>query len=201
VPLVVPAVMRAAFPRLARRLGTCRGYLAGFAIYYATCLALAAALAERPELVRMFGVPARLPSPRPIAVATLVIPPLGGLCTQLIPRRRETDPMLMAFAVSLATVNATLEELLWHGVPVLAFGNDPIRAWLWPALGFTAWHLALMSVRTPEGPASFLLGAAMIGLGSGWVVCRSGSLTLSLVSHTATDATGIRAAAFWLGRD
>jgi len=190
VPLVVPAAMRAVFPRLAHRLGPRRGYLSGFGIYYATCLALTAALAEPLDMVRMLRRRARLPSPKPIAVAMLVVPPLGGLCTQFIPHRREADPALMVFAASLATVNATVEELLWHGVPLTIFGDEPIGAWVWPALGFTAWHLAPMSVRTPEQPRSFLLGAAMIGLGSGWVAYRTGSVKLNLVSHIATDAMG-----------
>jgi hypothetical protein len=35
VPVVVPLTMRLVFPALARRLGTRRGYLAGFALYWA----------------------------------------------------------------------------------------------------------------------------------------------------------------------
>jgi hypothetical protein len=43
-------------------------------------------------------------------------------------------------------VNATGEELLWRGLFVAAFPEDPVWGWLWPAVGFTARHPAPQAV-------------------------------------------------------
>jgi Type II CAAX prenyl endopeptidase Rce1-like len=76
-----------------------------------------------------------------------------------------------------------------------------VRGWLWPAVGFTAWHLAPLSVRPyRHGTLAFLAPAGLIGAGYGWVAWRNGSVRLTLPAHIATDASGLRAARFWLGR-
>ena len=200
VPVAVPTAMRVLFPRLAQRFGTRVGYLAGFGIYYAGCVGLTLTLAEPAELRRLLNAPGRLPSPRSLSTAALLVPPLGGFFTQVIPHWRDADPVVIASALSIASVNATAEELLWHGLPLSVFGDDARRGWLWPGLGFTAWHLAPLSVRPAPHKGQFLLGAGIIGLGFGWVAQRTSSLRLVLACHIATDAMGLRAAAFWLGR-
>jgi hypothetical protein len=57
-----------------------------------------------------------------------------------------------------------------------------------------------MSVRPPRQPRAFLAGAALIGAGMGWVAWRTRSLRWTLPAHLATDANGLSAASFWLGR-
>ena len=42
--------------------------------------------------------------------------------------------------VGVALANATLEELLWRGVYITFWADDPWLGW-WPAVGFGAWHL------------------------------------------------------------
>jgi len=120
---------------------------------------------------------------------------------ELLPRLRNADPAVLATAATVANVNAAAEELLWHGLFVATFPDDPIRGWLWPAAGFTAWHLAPLSVRPyRHGTLAFLAPAALIGVGYGWVAWRAHSLRMTLPAHIATDASGLRAAHFWLGR-
>ena len=94
VPLVVPVGMRLLFAVLARRLGRRRGYLAGFACYWAGCYLLPPAL---------------------------LVPPLGAAGTQLIPALGQADPAQLGTAGALAAVNATGEELLWRGLFVVMF--------------------------------------------------------------------------------
>jgi Reverse transcriptase (RNA-dependent DNA polymerase)/Type II CAAX prenyl endopeptidase Rce1-like len=142
-----------------------------------------------------------LPSPRWRPAAALLLPPLGAAGTELLPQLRTADPAVLATAATLASINAAAEELLWHGLFVATFPDDPVRGWLWPAVGFTAWHLAPLSVRPyRHGTLAFLVPAGLIGAGYGWVVWRTGSLRLTLPAHIATDASGLRAAHFWLGR-
>ena len=202
VPVVVPLTMRLLFPALARRLGTRRGYLAGFALYWTGCYLLAIGLLGRRRVQALVRHPAQpLPSPRWLPAAALLIPPLGATGTELLPQLRTADPAVLATAATIASVNAAAEELLWHGLFVATFPDDPVRGWLWPAVGFTAWHLAPLSVRPyRHGTLAFLAPAGLIGAGYGWVAWRTGSLRLTLPAHIATDASGLRAARFWLGR-
>jgi membrane protease YdiL (CAAX protease family) len=201
IPVVVPLGMRVVFGTLARRLGQRRGYVASFTCYWGGCYLLPAALLGRRQLVALLRQPAGpLPRPRWLAALVLLVPPLGAAGTQLLPALGQADPAEVAAAGALAAVNATGEELLWRGLFVVRFPDDPVRGWLWPAAGFTAWHLAPTSVRPARQPVAFLAGSAMIGVGMGWVAWRTRSLRWTLPAHLATDANGLSAARFWLGR-
>ena len=201
IPLVVPVGMWALFGTLARRLGQRRGYLAGFGCYWAGCYLVPAALLGRRRALALLREPAGpLPRPRWLAAAVLLVPPLGGAATELVPALDGADLAQLATAGALAAVNATGEELLWRGLFVASFPDDPVRGWLWPAAGFTAWHLAPVSVHRPRRPGAFLAGSALVGAGMGWVAWRTGSLRWTLPAHLATDANGLSAARFWLGR-
>jgi hypothetical protein len=83
---------------------------------------------------------------------------------------------------------------------VATFPDDPVRGWRWPAIGFTAWHLAPASVRAPRRGRTFLAATALIGTGFGWVAWRTRSLRWTLPAHVATDAWGLASASFWLNR-
>jgi hypothetical protein len=87
------------------------------------------------------------------------------------------------------------------GLPVTLFPEDPVRGWLVPAAGFTVWHPAPLSVRPhPRGRYPILIGAALIGAGSGWIAWSTRSLRLVLAPHAVTDSCGLRAArAVWAG--
>jgi membrane protease YdiL (CAAX protease family) len=203
VPVAVPAGMRVLFPVLARRLGERRGYLTGFAIYWAgCCYLLPVVLLGRQGIRALLGQrTGKLPAPRWLAGTVLLGPPLGAVGTELLPELPAADPALLATAAAVAAVNATGEELLWRGLFVATFPDDPVAGWLWPAVGFTAWHLAPLAVHpSRRGTAPFLASAALIGVGLGWVAHRTRSLRWTLPAHIATDACGLRAARFWLGR-
>jgi hypothetical protein len=202
VPVVVPVGLRALFGVLARRLGPRRGHLTGFAVYWAACYLLPLGLLGPHRVRALLRHPAgRLPHPRSLAVAALLVPPLGAAGTELAPQLRSADLAVLATAAGAAVVNATGEELLWRGLFVAAFPEDPVWGWLWPAVGFTAWHLAPQAVLPARrGKAAFVAASALIGTGLGWVAWRTRSLRWTLPSHVATDAAGLRVARFWLGR-
>lgn len=202
VPVVVPVGMRALFPVLARRLGPRRGHLTGFAAYWAACYLLPLGLLGRDRVRALLRQPAGpLPSPRWLTVAALLVPPLGAAGTELAPQLRNADPAVLATAAGVAVVNAAGEELLWRGLFVAAFPDDPVCGWLWPAVGFTAWHLAPQAVLpSRRGKLAFLASSALVGTGLGWVAWRTRSLRWTLPPHVATDASGLRVARFWLGR-
>ena len=162
LPIVVPLGMRVLFPALARRLGKRRGHLAGFALYWTGCYLVPLGLLGRGQVKTLLGRPSRpLPSPRWLAAAALLVPPLGAVGTELAPQFRRADPVLVATAAGVAAINATGEELLWRGLFVAMFPEELVRGWLWPAAGFTAWHLAPLSVLpSRRGTLGFLLPTA-----------------------------------------
>jgi membrane protease YdiL (CAAX protease family) len=202
VPLVVPLAMRLAFRWLGRCLGTRRGYLAAFAAYWATCTAIPIALLGRKHVSRVvLARPEPLPTPRWLAVGVLVGLPMGAAVSELLPAIPSADRWDISTAAAVACVNATAEELLWRGLPTATFPDDPVPGWLEPAAGFTLWHIAPLSARAyRHGSTPFLGATAVIGLGFGWVAWRTRSLRWTWLAHIATDACGLRAARYWLGR-
>jgi len=204
VPAVMPLAMKAIFARTTRRFGAERGYQAGFAIYWATCWMLAGVIVGPRRMHDLWRPPEHLlPKPRPVAAVLLVAPPLGALATEWLPNARATDRAAVIVAAGVGITNALAEETLWRGVPAATFPDDTLRGWLWPAVGFTAWHLVPLCTRqtTARRRASLLGGAAAIGLCYGWIAQRTQSLVAVTPVHALTDACGVRPAReIWLAR-
>ncbi|MDQ0733039.1 CPBP family intramembrane glutamic endopeptidase [Arthrobacter sp. B1I2] len=195
MPAVVPALMVPVFRYTVRRFGKRRGYQAGFGAYWALCWGLALAVAGRRRLVDLWRVPGPAPQGRLVMWSILLVPPAGAIATELIPNARKAGPTAALAAVGIGLTNALAEEALWRGVPLAVFPGRKILGWLWPSLGFTAWHLVPLAVRPhPRGRWPVLLGAGLIGVGYGWAAQRSGSLLYVSLAHAATDSCGVRAA-------
>jgi membrane protease YdiL (CAAX protease family) len=198
-PVAVPVSMWWLFGALGRRLPPTRAYNLGFAIYWiAWCTAFPiAVLGSR----RARHALSQGRTPTTCEWALLAIPVAGALTTTLLPQRRNVDTSTAAVMVSTAAVNAVGEELLWRGVFIELFPQDPVRGALWPMLGFTAWHLAPQRVLpSAKGRWAFTLGAGVVGAVSTMVAYRSGGLRHVLLPHIATDACGVDAARFRLAR-
>jgi membrane protease YdiL (CAAX protease family) len=203
VPLVVPLGMSAVFRATTRRFGERRGAQAGFGIYWATCWALSLGIAGPRRITAAFrSASPALPGRGVLAVVLLAIPPAGAVATELLPHVRQAGWRALATSTGLAITNALAEEALWRGVPVAVFPNRPVSGWLWPAAGFAAWHLAPLRAAgaAPGRQAALLLGAGLIGTGTGWVALRTRSVAAGVIPHILTDACGVRSARrTWLG--
>jgi membrane protease YdiL (CAAX protease family) len=139
--------------------------------------------------------------PAPVDVALLAFPVAGAVGTALLPHRDQIDRGVAAVMVGTAAVNAVGEELLWRGIFLDQFRGDVVRGALWPLTGFTLWHLApQLSYPSPRGRAGFVLGAAVVGTASTVVAWRTRGLRAVLLPHVLTDACGVQAARFRLGR-
>jgi membrane protease YdiL (CAAX protease family) len=106
-------------------------------------------------------------------------------------------------AAGVGITNALAEEALWRGVPVVVFPDDRVRGWLWPAAGFTAWHLVPLMARptSVRRRNEVLIGAGLIGVGYGWMAQQTHSLSLVAFAHALTDSSGVRpASTIWMGR-
>jgi hypothetical protein len=197
-PAAVPVSMAAVFAVLRRRLPPRTAYNVGFAIYWAGwCLVVPVVVLGPRGALRVLGS-GRRPS-RGEALA-LLLPVVGGLTTECLPRRRLVDGRVLATMIGSAAVNATAEELLWRGMFLEVFPEDPVRGSLWPLAGFSLWHLAPQIVfPSRHGRWSFVAGAAVVGAASARVSWRTRGLRWVLLPHIATDASGVTAARFRLG--
>ncbi len=203
LPAVMPVAMSSVFLATTNTFGRRRGYQAGFALYWASCWAAAITTAGPGRLVRMFRHGTRsLPAPRAFSIALLAFPAVGAVFTEFVPNLRRAGAPATAASVGIGLTNALAEEAFWRALPVALFPDDPVRGWLWPAAGFTAWHLVpLRAAGTDAGRATrLILGAGVIGMGYGWVAFKTRSVAPTIGPHAITDASGVRVAkTMWLG--
>ena len=198
-PVAVPVSMWALFRVLAGQLTPRAAYNVGFAVYWlGWCLGFPVyVLGPRGALhVLRTGR-----GPTAGEWALLLFPVAGGAGTQLLPHRREIDAQVALVMAGTAVLNAGGEELLWRGMFLAAFPRNPVVGAVWPLVGFTVWHLAPQVILPSRmGRGRFLLGAAAVGLASTVTAWRGGGLRAVLLPHIATDACGVAAARYRLGR-
>lgn len=196
-PVALPGFMHVVFRSAIGRFGPRRGYQAGFAAYWTTCWAAAAAIAGPRRIAGTFRTSRRpLPAPRALARAALALPPIGAVTTELLPHARAAGPAAIGTSIFVGTTNALAEEAFWRALPVTLFPDDAVRGWLWPAACFTAWHLVPLTAAGSgrRRAAAVLTGAALIGAGYGWIAWQTRSVIPTLGPHVVTDASGVRTA-------
>jgi membrane protease YdiL (CAAX protease family) len=129
-------------------------------------------------------------------VVALVWPLLLGFGVAFPAAVRGADGLLVGLSILIATVNGTLEELLWRGAFVAEFPDDPWRGHVWPAVGFAVWHYAPQVVfpnRMPGGATSLVAVCLVLGLSWGWVARRQRSIRWTALVHVLFDASGLGA--------
>jgi Type II CAAX prenyl endopeptidase Rce1-like len=201
LPVAMPLAMTAAFSVTRDRFGEHLGYVAGFGIYWVTCAALSVGLLGRDRIRGLFrGATPRVGRPVVVGAALLLWPPVGAIATRFIPEIGEASVSMVMTIAAVAAVNAVLEEVLWRGVYITYWPTSPWLGWIWPAIGFGAWHVAPQVIHPSSmGPAGYAIAATALGLSWGWVAWRTRSLRWTSVSHVLTDGSGIRNAVFFLG--
>ncbi|HTY33572.1 CPBP family intramembrane glutamic endopeptidase [Mycobacterium sp.] len=197
--MAVPVSMSVAFLALRRRSAGPTAYNAGFAVYWADWCGALPLWVMGPRTAARLLTTGRRPSVGDAAL--LALPVMGAVGTQLIPHRREIDAATAAVMVASAAVNAVGEELLWRGLFIREFAGRSRPAMLWSLVGFSVWHLApQLILPSAAGRCRFVAGAAVVGTASTIVARRSRGLRSVVVAHFLTDACGVTAARFRLGR-
>lgn len=198
LPLVLLVTTYAAFNLFAAWFGFQLGYLFGFVFKWVFwCFVVPLAIVGASGLKELFRAPAS-PAGNPawLGWALLVLPlvmSFGYAFPRALPYA--TVGIVLVSAV-IAIVNGTLEEVLWRGTYVYAFGGRPFWAWVYPSLGFGIWHLApqsLTQASNPGGSVAFVAVAIALGLGWGWVAWRTRSIRWVVVSHVLLDFGGLGA--------
>ncbi len=200
LPVVMPLAMTAMFRVARHRLGDRRGYVVGFATYWLACAGLSVSLLGRTRIRQLFRNSQRGRLSGAVPIALLLWPPLGAVGTRLVPELRLATPTTVATSIGVAAANATLEELLWRGVYITLWPTNPWLGWLWPAIGFGAWHVAPQVIHaSPMGRGVYGGAATALGLSWGWVAWRGRSLRWVSISHVITDGSGLTNARFFVG--
>jgi membrane protease YdiL (CAAX protease family) len=201
LPVAVPLAMTATFALTRDRYGDHVGYVAGFGAYWAICAGFSIGLLGRRRIRELFrDVRPRLGTPAVLGAVLLLWPPVGAIATRFVPEIGSATPAMVAMIVAVAVANATLEELLWRGVYITLWPRSSWLGWIWPAIGFGAWHLAPQVIHpSAMGPLVYVASATWLGMSWGWVAWRTGSLRWVSASHVLTDGSGIRNALFFLG--
>lgn len=196
-PIVLVGSMYAVFQAATAALGTQRGFVTGFLIYWAVWgVAIPLWFVGREGLVDLLRpVRARLTPATIAALVALGLPVLIGFLFVFPALSYSADRLLLVFAV-YALVNGVLEEVYWRGLFVRAFPRDGLCGFLYPAAGFGAWHLVVLSMSGPWPPVApqyaFML-AAVLSLLYAWVVALTGSIRWPVVSHVLLNLSGMGA--------
>ena len=99
----------------------------------------------------------------------LAIPPIGAVVSEVAPYARRAGPAAVVTSFGVGLTNAIAEEVFWRALPVAMFPDDPVRGWLWPTAGFTAWHLVpLRAAHADAARAARLLFGAAVRDTAGW---------------------------------
>lgn len=199
IPVAVPLTMAAIFAGLRRRMPDQCAYNVGFAIYwFGWCMAVPWWLLGARRVVGLVTEGRRLSRDR---LLLLTLPAAGAVATQLVPRRGDIDMPTAVVMLGTALINAAGEELLWRGVFMETLGARARLAQIWSLIGFSAWHLAPQVVLPSSmGRGRFVAGSALVGFASTSAAWQSGGLRQVIAAHAITDACGVTAARFRLGR-
>jgi hypothetical protein len=201
LPLGVPVAMTATFAVTYHLWGDRLGYIAGFGVYWGVCAALSIGLLGPARIRQLFADSRpRLGRPAAVGAALLLWPAIGAIVTRFIPEVGHATPAMIGTIAIVACINAILEELLWRGVYITFWPHSALLGWIWPAIGFGAWHLAPQVIHPAAmGPVAYVLAATALGLSWGWIAFQTHTIRWTCVSHVVTDGSGLRNALFFLG--
>lgn len=164
------------------------GYVMGFIFYWlAWCFLVPFIMLKRDGIISilfneenpLFRKPNWLPASLLIfiiAITGIMYPPFDLAAA---PAR------LIIIAIPIAIVNGVCEELLWRGLYVRAFPNNPVLGFVYPSVGFALWHISPQLV-LPAGNGIwvFVLSTFFLGISYGWIAYRTKSIKWVAVSHS-----------------
>lgn len=185
---VPPALILSAyivFRFASRRLGREKGYLLGFGFYwFGWCLLFPRLLLGKTGFGHLITDGAPLFSIRNWPAALLWVIITGVTLVMYGRKFLAAEPVLIFLAVLPAVINGFCEEMLWRGVYVQVFQGNFWLGVLFPAVGFSLWHIVPQSIFPAENEPAFILSTFFLGLAYGFIAWRTGSALWTAVSHS-----------------
>ena len=173
------------FQGAAQWAGKEAGYLLGFLFYWLFWCLLVPGLAFRKVGIgNLLKDQKRLFSRENWLAALLWIAVAAGAIAMYGQGFFQAPLTLILLAIPVATLNGLCEELLWRGLYVRAFPNNPWLGGVYPAVGFALWHFAPQTIYPAENQLGFTLSTLFLGLVYGFISYRTGSAKWAAVSHS-----------------
>jgi len=189
LPALLLASTALVFTTLARQLGRDLGYVLGFAFYdLVWCILVPLLLLGRKGFLGLFSERVPLFSkenwlPATLLVITTVVAVV--MYRDTIANITSTPLALILVGIPVTTVNSTCEEILWRGVYARVFPNRLFFGFIYPSIGFAAWHISPQLVMpSGGGMLPFVVSTFFLGLVYGLAAYRTGSVRWTALSHS-----------------
>uniref|UniRef100_A0A7C4KYJ5 CPBP family intramembrane metalloprotease n=1 Tax=Bellilinea caldifistulae TaxID=360411 RepID=A0A7C4KYJ5_9CHLR len=166
-------------------LGSQGGYLFGFGFYWLFwCLLIPGVLSGKAKMTAIFRERTPLFS-RSNWLAALLWIAIMLIAVMMYAGDFVRAPIiLILFAVPLATINGFCEEILWRGIYVKAFPNNPWLAIFYPSVGFAGWHFVPQLLYPADNSLGFVVSTFFLALPYGYIAYRTGSAKWTALSHS-----------------
>lgn len=156
-------------------------------LYWLGCWLLVLTSASKDRLREMY----RLPLARqPLELVLTWSPPIAIFFAVFLIAAPQLPVIALIAILVVSIVNGVTEEVFWRGSFFATFRDDIKIAYLYSALLFAAWHIALALIPGVEyegGAMALIGGAAAMGFAWGWVVWRTGEMRSVTIAHVLTN--------------
>ena len=173
------------FQGAAQWAGKETGYLLGFLFYWLFWCLLVPGLAFRKVgLGNLLKDQKRLFSRENWLAALLWMSVAAGAIAMYGRSLIQAPLTLIWLAIPFAIFNGICEEILWRGLYVRAFPNNPWLGVVYPAVCFAFWHFAPQNIYPAENQLGFALSTLFLGSAYGFIAYRTGSVKWTAISHS-----------------
>jgi membrane protease YdiL (CAAX protease family) len=195
-PAVLVVTMIGVFRSLTSLLGYPLGYLCAFAVYWiGWCGVLPLAVLGPRDLAGLFAEGRhRRPGRDASTIALVAWPIVLPLVFAFLPRVAHASAPILMMSAGLGIVTGVAEEVLWRGVYLRLFPDNPWWSAVYPSLAFGVWHAAPLSVlpsRYPGGAFAFVAYSTVLGLSYATAARRTRSIRWVAISHCIHDTLGL----------
>jgi hypothetical protein len=193
LPFVLFLTTMAVFLSSAHLLGKEKGYLLGLLFYWLFwCLLVPRFLLGKASfsgvLVGRVPLFARMNWPAVLLFAIVT----GAAAIMYLSKFVRAPWILILLAVPCATADGVCEEILWRGLYIRSFPDNPLLAILYPSLGYAAWHFVpQMIFPATGGTLPFVVSTFFLGLAYGFIAYRTASAKWTAISHSLNGALAL----------
>ncbi|HTP11868.1 MAG TPA: CPBP family intramembrane glutamic endopeptidase [Anaerolineae bacterium] len=165
---------------LARWLGQKRAWYAGFVVYWSIWCIPFSLWAIGPRKLKELLKFKRLYKAEWFML--IIFPTLAFLGRYTLPKapRSAREKTLLIF---VTIMNSFWEEVLWRGVYITLFPDNPWWAAVWPTLWFAVWHYAPGSISPLADARTLMIGAGVLGASLSWLSLKTQSIRSAAVAH------------------